>query len=581
MRTQGTSDANEGDRDPRDLSNPAIDPWIGPFVRALIHDQGLGGESRSEATQLLEPLIWHQPSTAVEASDAQSDRAALAQSMLAFNQRVGHPRGTELTQLLALPQTQIVVTGQQAGLFGGPVYTATKAMAASLWAQRLSAGGRPAVAVFWIASEDHDFEEVRKANFGSTSVEAFDQLERTRPVGERVVDSRLRRAISEAINGATGEDPEAPPFLAQALELGAECYPEGEPWGWAFARVLVRLLGDDCPLLLDSTDPVLKRSQTAGVEKLLSDPGAAIAAIESREKQIEASGFELQIPSARSPDGGYAMPLFLHREGCRFRVVLERADQPSSDIRYSLRGHAERGSLEDLRQHVRSHPDQVSPSALLRPVLQDAVLGSTLQILGPGELSYLAQSASLYPILGIAAPSVALRPQVVLMPVRLHQHYRQLIADGWPADLLFGPQEVLAKRLAEHGDNGALVELDSVRELVRSQFARIGPLVRALEPQLEAAVDKTLQHIDRGLDNFAARVENAAAQRAGTVRGRVARLREFALPGGKLQERSMCSLWLQAQFGHHAREALRLIDLDPRTLQVLAVNQEACASEPL
>lgn len=547
------------------------------MVRALLAGEQAG---------LLAPLAMQDPCLEsplpqVPGRSPSFDRTRLSQSLRSFNAEVQNPNTETQCNLLGNPETEVVVTGQQAGLFGGPIYALSKAIAATLWAKRLTESGRPAVAVFWIASEDHDFEEVRSACLGAHTLSAEIQETSTRPVGQRLIDEGLLKEIGETI-AQCGSAITTPPFLEQALELARSCYVQGQPFSSGFARLLPALLGEHCPLLLDSQDPVLKAMQAQWARRLVRRSVASIAALELRERDIETAGFKLQIGSARQADGGYVLPLFLHREGCRYRVVLDAPDPAAAPFgqtassSYSLRGYDEQGSMEELVALIEAQPSWMSPSAVLRPVLQDAALGTTLQVLGPGEVAYVPQAAALYDVLEVAPPTIALRPQAVFVPERMHRQYLEMIETaGFTAAELFGKWEGLEKLLAERSDNGTLEGIAQLRVATLEQLTLLQGKAVELDASLEAALQKTHQHLAKGFDNFHARSERAAAQKAGVLSTRIKKLRELALPQGSLQERRLCSLWVAAQFGNAAvPQIAEQLSLDPRRLQVLPLAAE-------
>ena len=121
--------------------------------------------SRGERRELLTPLSFIGDPDTASLPAPEVDRGELATAMQVANAGYGHPAAEELARKLADPATRVVVTGQQPGLFGGPLYTLSKAVAAVLWADRLERAGQPAVAVFWVATEDHDFREVSSSTF--------------------------------------------------------------------------------------------------------------------------------------------------------------------------------------------------------------------------------------------------------------------------------------------------------------------------------------------------------------------------------------------------------------------------------
>jgi hypothetical protein len=156
---------------------------------------------------LLEPLRLVGPGELPETDSSVVDRQELASGLATANAAYGHPETAELTRRLADPATRVVVTGQQPGLLGGPLYTLSKAVAATLWAERLEEAGTPAVPVFWVATEDHDFREVSRAVFlaagGPRMFALGEDPEPLLPVG--------MRSLGSEVNGVLGDLGEAIP----------------------------------------------------------------------------------------------------------------------------------------------------------------------------------------------------------------------------------------------------------------------------------------------------------------------------------------------------------------------------------
>ncbi len=195
------------------------------------------------------------------------DREALAEALATANAGYGHPGATRMAERLADPATRVIVTGQQPGLFGGPLYTLSKAIAASLWAQRLEASGQPAVAVFWVATEDHDFREVSRAFFpssaGGVEVDLGEDQAPLVPVGMRVFGPELEGALArvrEAVPGERG---------SEWVDRLAGWYRPEVRFGEAFSRLLVALLGERSPLMLDSMLPALKSASRPHLRRVV------------------------------------------------------------------------------------------------------------------------------------------------------------------------------------------------------------------------------------------------------------------------------------------------------------------------
>ncbi|HEY0781275.1 MAG TPA: bacillithiol biosynthesis BshC, partial [Thermoanaerobaculia bacterium] len=397
---------------------------LAPLPAAL-----LAGRDRD----LLEPLRFLDPGALPPGRPSAVDRSALAAALAVSNRSDGHPEADALARRLADPATRVVVTGQQPGLLGGPLYTLSKAVAAARWAAALEAAGEPAVAVFWVATEDHDYAEVASATVLTTEgPRTFDlgpDPEPLLPVGMRA----LGPAIDDVLAGIAAAVPGS--WYGEWLQTVARWYRPDARFGEAFCRLLAHLLGPRCPLLLDAMLPALKSAERPWLRRLIEQRNDMEAAYAERDAAIAARGHELQVAPQRG-----ASPLFLLQGKERRRIEWRDGD------RFALRGKDDARSVADLLQIVDDNPGVVSPGVLARPFVQDAVLGTTLQVLGPGEMSYIAQVAALYPLFGVEAPSVALRPQAMV----LDSHQAGKVADtGLALADLLGDASTVDRALAE------------------------------------------------------------------------------------------------------------------------------------
>ncbi len=240
-------------------------------------------------------------------------RRELAEALRQANDQYGHPEARELAARLADPSTRVVITGQQPGLFGGPLYTLSKAVAVHLWAERLEAAGEPAIALFWMATEDHDFRESSRATFFTTEgVKTFDLGEDQQPlvpVGSRVLGPEVKRVLAELRQAIPGDR-----YGDWLTTLGQWYAPEVR-FGEAFARFMVHILGDRCPLIVDAMLPALKLAQSPWMQRIVEQRFDLTKAFENRDHQIIAKGYPLQV----RPQPGTS-PLFLEHGGQRRRI---------------------------------------------------------------------------------------------------------------------------------------------------------------------------------------------------------------------------------------------------------------------
>jgi len=526
---------------------------------------------RGEDRDLLAPMRFLAPGAdlpARPAAAAPPDRAALAAGLADANRAYGHPRADELAEKLARPGTRVVVAGQQPGLLGGPLYTFSKLLAVSRWAAALEAAGEEAVGVFWVATEDHDFGEVARATVlapgGPVEVDLGEDAEPLAPVGARSLGPEVERVLAELREAMPGDR------YGEWLDRVAAWYRPDARFGEAFCRLMAEMAGARCPLLLDAMLPAVKAAERPWLARLVEAREEVEAALARADAAVEERGHPLQVHPQRG-----VSPLFLHfyaKRGDAERDDAERGGGERRRIgwadadRFELRG-GEGGPrpVGELLETIADNPVAVSPGVLARPVVQDAILGTDLMLLGPGELSYLPQVAPLYEVLGVAAPHVALRPQVLV--VESHQ-VDKLDEVGLTLAQLLAPREALERVLAAGADGDFTA---GPRERLAEVLAGLEAPALALDPNLERPLEKTRDQALRAFDAFAGKVRASAARRDEVRSGRVEKLRETVLPGGKLQERVVASAHYPGKYGAGGfTEAVwEQMELDGAVLQVV------------
>ncbi|MEM6453745.1 MAG: bacillithiol biosynthesis cysteine-adding enzyme BshC [Acidobacteriota bacterium] len=504
---------------------------------------------------LLAPLDPLRPgSLPARDAPAASSRAALARALTVANQSYGHPEAERLGAKLADPATRVVVTGQQPGLYGGPLLTLSKLLAAVRWAETIeTTTGAPAMAVFWMATEDHDWREMARATVvgrdGVETLDLGDDPSPLLPIGMRTFGDGLRdaRARLEAHYGG--------PRAEAGLALLDAAYRPDARFGEAFARLLIGLLGGRAPLLLDAMNTEVKRLQRPWLRRLVEDRHAVNDALQRAHARVEERGHPLQV----TPQPGLS-PLFLLRGTRRQRIAWVGDDF----THFQLRGDdAPPEPVEKLLETIDDNPAVVSPGVLARPAIQDALLGTTLQVLGPSELSYMAQAGGVYEALDLEGPSVTLRPQAMLLTAR---EVTQMADHDVDLETLWTqePEAILAAR---QGGGAAIAE--NARGDVLARLDRLAEEAAALDPNLGGPLGKTRGQIEKAFAQFERKVVDAAARRHEVAHGRLQRLRDVVLPGGAPQERTLSLAHYLLRHGPGFVDALARLRLDPRRLQAL------------
>jgi bacillithiol biosynthesis cysteine-adding enzyme BshC len=495
------------------------------------------------------------PRLAPLADPPQPDRRDLAAALAVANRAYGNPNADRLAARLADPKVRVVVSGQQPGLLGGPLYTLAKMVAVSRWAAALEAAGEPAVAVFWVATEDHDWAEISSTVIlGADGPKTFDlgpDPEPLAPVGMRTLGPAVAEVLRGIAEVAPGER------YADWLATLSNWYRPDARFGEAFCRLMSHLLGERCPLLLDAMLPALKTAERPWLRRLVERREVLEGCLIERDALIEARGYPLQV----SPQRGVS-PLFLLRHGERRRIEWREGD------RFTLRGlrggEDGGGTVAELLAIIDENPGVVSPGVLARPAIQDAVLGTAIQVVGPGELSYMAQAAVTHEVLEVVPTHVALRPQTLLMEAKQAERVAEL---GLPLATLLGDRHRIDHWLADR-EGGDLVA--PVREKLEEALAGLRDPALAADPGLERPFEKTREQILRALDLFGEKAVAAAARKNEVLNRRVQQIRDACLPGGKLQERIVSTAHYPGKYGPELVDSYwEQLELDAAHLQVI------------
>jgi len=509
-----------------------------------------------DGQELLAPLLYV-PGDAPDvlaalplaATPAPDDRGPLARGLAIANQRYGHPRAGELAALLADAKTLVVATGQQPGVLGGPLFTLTKALAATAWAERLTAAGRPAVAVFWMATEDHDWaESTRCAVWDGHQTLSLDLGEDPAPLTQLAMRT-LGGNVAALLTAARESLPSA--ATQEAFDSLALAYRPEASFGEAFAALLVRLLGDRCPLLLDASSPAVKAAEEPWLRRLVERRSEVEAAIVGAETRIQDRGLSPQV----TPQRGLAPFFVVSEHGARRRVVWETGE------RWSLRGAAGSWPVQELLDRIAGNTATVGPGVLSRPAIQDAILGTSIQVLGPGELAYMAQAAAVYEALEVRPSAVTLRPHLVSLEPAIAARARHWLEE--PLRLLAADFSAEHEIAASAGEGAAL---SAARERCETALAQLWGAVEGLDSQLERPWQKTRDTVLRALDTFGEKLDGSTARRNATELARLTRLREALMPGGKPQERVLTLAPAAARWGPVWLQALQRLPMTSERL---------------
>ena len=445
----------------------------------------------------------------------------------------------EAAMRLADPATIAIVTGQQAGLFGGPLFTLYKALTAVRLAARVSQDyGVPTVAVFWVESEDHDWNEV-----ASVSVLDNDLQRRTitlppppgaghSPIGAITIGNEINGVFDELAAMLPQTE-----FTAELVSDLRSAYAPGVTMSDAFARLLDRMLGDLGLVVFECSDRAAKPLASWIFAHEITHAGRTWTLAGEAGQRLAAEGYHAQVDT--SSQNGAAL---FRIDGSR--TAVEAADAPG------------------LADEARKRPETFSPNVLLRPIVEDAIFPTVCYVSGPNELAYLGQLRLVYEHFGVPMPLMYPRSSATILD---SASARFLEKHDLPFESLQARDEaalnrLLAASLPESVDRA----LKEAEESIQQKMAAIIESVPAIDPTLEGAAKSTLGKLQHDLSTLRGKVISAAKKRDETLRRQFFRAQAQAFPDGVPQERALGSIALLNRYGPALVQRLvQELPLDP------------------
>lgn len=452
------------------------------------------------------------------------------------------PRRRHLARLAA-GNAACVVTGQQAGLFGGPLYSVHKAASAIRLAARLEAeSGVPCAPIFWLQSEDHDFAEIATTwTLAGNGVEALTVADDAEHEGRAVADRPLGPSIEPAL-AALDAALEGLSDAAAVMDLWRRSYRPDRSPVLAFRHLMEQLFAEWGLLVLDPRDPKAPELAAAAAPlhaRAVADAAAIAEALEERVAALHGADFSVQVhvrPGA---------PLsFWHETPSGPRVRLEPGDDGWRTCEATPRV-VDRG---EIRRALDDAPRRFSTSALLRPILQDLWLPTAAYVGGPGEIAYFAQLPPLYAHFGLPLPLVVHRCRFRIIDSTADRLLDQL---GLDADRLGEPRHVLLAAVA--GDGGAHPDPATLQSAltapVEAALADFAPHAAAVDKGLAKMVDKTRDTVVDVVGRLVERYRRTLARNDEVTLQRLDRLLARLQPNGGPQERTLGLPWFAARYG--------------------------------
>jgi bacillithiol biosynthesis cysteine-adding enzyme BshC len=458
------------------------------------------------------------------------------------------------------------VTGQQVGLFGGPLFSIFKALTAVKLAEQATAAGVECVPIFWLATEDHDLAEVNHialaTEHGPPELFITDSSALENAVADASVGTiRFDNGIEAVVQRATTllGDSEVSKWLRHA-------YRPGETFGSAFARLFAHLFADWGIILLDPMDKdfhqLAKPLFRAAIERASELDEALLA----RGKAIEAAGYHQQVKVTSA-----TTLLFEVKNGARTVVRRKINGSPTTnDKATEFVVGEDRSSVDELLKRIEAAPEKFNPNVLLRPVVQDYFLPTLVYAGGAAEVAYFAQVAVVYEkLLGRVTPILPRFSATLLeaKPQRILARYEL----GLP-DVLQGPEEIREAIAARSLPADLQLRFSEAYATAEKSMASLRESFGKLDSTLIGAADRARTRMWYQINRLHRRASRAELLRNEVITRHADALSNALFPHKVLQEREVAGIGFVARYGPELLADLyRKIHVDCHDHQVIEI----------
>lgn len=468
-----------------------------------------------------------QQAAATVAADRPRDRAVLA-DVLAEQNAAWKNEGAEVQaniEALRHPGTITVVTGQQVGLFGGPLYTLYKTCTALAWAEHLAEQtGRTVVPVFWIEGEDHDFDEIAHthvlAHNEVVSIDYTPDPAPTGPVGPHTLSDAIRAPLTTLNDALPPSD-----FKPAVYGAVADAYTPEHTLEDAFARLIATWFADTGLVLLNPDDRRLKELVRPLITHDMDHSTAAVEAVQSAGEALQADGYHMQVQAR--PTNFF----WMETDG---RYAIDAND----DGTFTLRHDGRTWSRDELQRRIEEKPERFSPNVVTRPLVQDQLLPTAAYVAGPGEISYFAQYSDVYEWAGTTMPLIVPRASMTLVESKV-----QKVLDKYNVSVheveQHTPEQLFQSVVVDVMDIDIDDAFGQTASRIHQALNDLKPAAEAVDATMGRSVEATRATFVNELDDLKQRVVRAEKRQQDEVRAQIEKACVNLMPTHNLQERTL------------------------------------------
>jgi bacillithiol biosynthesis cysteine-adding enzyme BshC len=420
---------------------------------------------------------------------------------------------TENIQSLKNTNTYTITTGHQLSIYTGEWYSIFKIITAINMAKeaKLLFPEFNFVPVFWMASEDHDFEEINHVNFREEKFEW--KRKSSGPTGRLLVDDlvAMNASLAHFLNGYE--------FTEELISIFNKAYVKGRNLADATRVLINELFKEDGLVVIDADDVELKKSWSNSIRKELTST-ANYEACSAASKKLE----ELNYPTQILPR---EINLFYILDGYRERIIKENEHYFTKDKAYTF-------SSSEILEELNNHPERFSPNVVLRPLYQESILPNLAYIGGPGEIAYWLQLKTVFENNQVAYPILAWRNSFMLMNKKDMHTWKKL---GFEMANIFNSGIELEKEyVVKH--RSEKINLEEEKEQLQNFLTSIKTKLISVDSNLQYSLIGTQKRIENMMQRLEQKIWKAEKKKFKLELSQIEKIKTNYFPNGKLQERN-------------------------------------------
>ena len=441
----------------------------------------------------------------------------------------------ENIRLLEKAGSYCVFTGQQVGIFGGPLYTFYKAISAIKLAKSFSQKfGKNLIPLFWLASDDHDFEEVKSIGLldKENNFVQLDYLPREDVSGKSMskisLDENIEKLLSQLKDCFFQTE-----FEDDIFKKLKDLYHPGGKITQAFASWLSFLLGKYGLVIIDPSDAEFKRLALTVFLKEIENPKKINQLLQKTNLNLESLGYHLQVHKTED------LANFFMDEGKRVRVKI-------ADEKFILEGTDKKLSGDELKKIIQEDPSRISPNVILKTVVQSYVFPTAIYVGGPGEISYYAQTKEIFEFFDVGMPVIYPRASLTLVEPKIEKILEKYSLPF--TQLSFDVENAITQVMRKNLPHSLEKSLKETKEGIQKDLNSLEKAIR-FDPTLEKTLKTTKNKIEFELKNLEKKILQSHKKQNQIISDQIHKAKSHLFPNGKLQERGISILPFLVKYG--------------------------------